>query len=108
MTALRRIQKELQDLGKDPTPDITAGPVNTNDPYKWQATIAGPKDSPYEGGVFFININFPNDYPFKPAKFTFTTKIYHPNINSNGSICLDILTSQWSPALTISKVLMSL
>ena len=67
----------------------------------------GPDDSPYSGGVFFLDIHFPNDYPFKPPKVTFTTKIYHCNINSNGGICLDILKDQWSPALTISKVLLS-
>ena len=68
----------------------------------------GPDDSPYAGGVYFLNIHFPTDYPFKPAKINFTTRIYHPNINSNGSICLDILKDQWSPALTISKVLLSI
>ena len=68
----------------------------------------GPEDSPYQGGVFFLNIQFPPDYPFQPPKVTFQTRIYHPNINSNGSICLDILKDQWSPALTISKVLLSI
>uniref|UniRef100_A0AC11EJD3 Ubiquitin conjugating enzyme E2 D4 n=1 Tax=Ovis aries TaxID=9940 RepID=A0AC11EJD3_SHEEP len=76
--------------------------------FHWQATIMGPNDSPYQGGVFFLTIHFPTDYPFKPPKVVFTTKIYHPNINSNGSICLDILRSQWSPALTVSKVLLSI
>ena len=69
-----------------------------------QATIMGPGDSPYSGGVFFVMIHFPPDYPFKPPKVQFQTKVYHPNVNSQGSICLDILKEQWSPALTISKV----
>ncbi|XP_061054315.1 ubiquitin-conjugating enzyme E2 T-like isoform X3 [Eubalaena glacialis] len=68
----------------------------------------GPNDSPYQGGVFLLTIHFPTDYPFKPPKVAFTTKIYHPNITSNGSICLDILRSQWSPALTVSKALLSI
>lgn len=66
-------------------------------------TSCSQGDSPYSGGVFFLAIHFPTDYPFKPPKVNFTTRIYHPNINSNGSICLDILRDQWSPALTISK-----
>lgn len=60
-------------------------------------------NSPFAGGIFFLEILFPNDYPFKPPKVRFITKIYHPNINSHGNICLDILNTQWSPALTISK-----
>ena len=68
----------------------------------------GPKDSPYQGGVFFLNITFPAEYPFQPPRCTFVTKIYHPNINSSGGICLDILKNEWSPALTISKVLLSI
>ena len=106
--ALKRIQKELIDLGRDPPVNCSAGPTNEQDQFHWQATIMGPDDSPYTGGVFFLNIHFPPDYPFKPPKVTFTTKIYHANINSNGSICLDILKDQWSPALTISKVLLSI
>jgi ubiquitin-conjugating enzyme E2 D len=99
--------KELLDLGKDPPANCSAGPVG-DDMFHWQATIMGPDDSPYAGGVFFLDIHFPADYPFKPPKVHFTTRIYHCNINSNGGICLDILKDQWSPALTISKVLLSI
>ena len=98
---------ELVDLGKDPPANCSAGPVG-DDLFHWQATIMGPDDSPYAGGVFFLDIHFPADYPFKPPKVHFTTRIYHCNINSNGGICLDILKDQWSPALTISKVLLSI
>jgi len=105
--ALRRIQKELKDLQKDEIPNVSTGPAG-DDLYWWQATIIGPQDSPYVGGVFKLKINFPQDYPFKPPRLQFTTKIYHPNINANGGICLDILKDQWSPALTIAKVLLSI
>ncbi|XP_027285574.1 ubiquitin-conjugating enzyme E2 D1 isoform X1 [Cricetulus griseus] len=101
------VYKELSDLQRDPPAHCSAGPVG-DDLFHWQATIMGPPDSAYQGGVFFLTVHFPTDYPFKPPKIAFTTKIYHPNINSNGSICLDILRSQWSPALTVSKVLLSI
>ncbi|XP_040102304.1 ubiquitin-conjugating enzyme E2 D4 isoform X2 [Oryx dammah] len=107
MSSVSSIVKELTDLQRDPPAQCSAGPVG-DDLFHWQATIMGPNDSPYQGGVFFLTIHFPTDYPFKPPKVVFTTKIYHPNINSNGSICLDILRSQWSPALTVSKVLLSI
>ncbi|KAM0847906.1 hypothetical protein ACQ4PT_054726 [Festuca glaucescens] len=105
--ASKRILKELKDLQKDPPTSCSAGPAG-EDMFHWQATIMGPPDSPYAGGVFLVNIHFPPDYPFKPPKVSFKTKVFHPNINSNGSICLDILKEQWSPALTISKVLLSI
>ncbi|CAF1720806.1 unnamed protein product [Brassica oleracea] len=105
--ASKRILKELKDLHKDPPSSCSAGPV-AEDMFHWQATIMGPSDSPYSGGVFLVTIHFPPDYPFKPPKVAFRTKVFHPNVNSNGSICLDILKEQWSPALTISKVLLSI
>ena len=100
-------QNTSQDLQKDPPTSCSAGPVG-DDLFHWQATIMGPGDSPYAGAVFFVLIHFPPDYPFKPPKVNFQTKVYHPNVNSHGSICLDILKDQWSPALTISKVLLSI
>ena len=106
--ALKRIGKEYKEFTKDPSENCSAGPENEDDLFHWKATISGPKDSPYEDGVFFLDINFPQEYPFKPPIVHFLTRIYHPNINSNGGICLDILKDQWSPALTISKVLLSI
>jgi ubiquitin-conjugating enzyme E2 D/E len=105
--SLRRIQKELTDLKIDPPTNCSAGPIG-DDMFRWEGVIMGPADSPYTGGVFKLNIQFPVDYPFKPPHLQFTTKIYHPNINAAGLICLDILKGQWSPALTISKVLLSI
>lgn len=105
--ALRRINKEIADLKADPPSNCSAGPVG-NDLYQWEAVIMGPEDSPYTGGIYKLRIQFPVDYPFKPPHLQFTTKIYHPNINSAGMICLDILKTQWSPALTVSKVLLSI
>ena len=105
--ALQRITRELKALKDDPPANCSAGPLS-DDIFRWQATLMGATDTPYEGGVFFLNIDFPEDYPYKPPRIRFDTKIYHPNINSTGGICLDILKEQWSPALTISKVLLSI
>lgn len=105
--SVKRIAKELLDLKRDPPLGCSAGPVDDNDMFRWEGTIFGPSDSPYTGGIFDLSIEFPCDYPFKPPRLMFKTKIYHPNINASGFICLDILKTQWSPALTISKVLLS-
>ena len=107
MSTLRRLNAELKEMTKNPPANCSAGPINDNI-IQWQATIIGPEGSPYQGGIFYLKIDFPENYPFKPPNVMFTTKIYHCNINSNGNICLDILKNEWSPALTISKVLLSI
>lgn len=76
--------------------------------YKWTVIMKGPEKSPYEEGVFKLSIDFPDNYPFSPPLVNFITRIYHCNINNSGGICLDILKDQWSPALTINKILLSI
>uniref|UniRef100_A0A7S2TLU9 UBC core domain-containing protein n=1 Tax=Lotharella oceanica TaxID=641309 RepID=A0A7S2TLU9_9EUKA len=106
--ALKRLRKELADIIRDPPHNCSAGPRDNKNMYEWVSTIMGSEGSPYAGGVFYLNIAFPADYPFKPPKVQFVTKIYHCNIDKDGYICLDILKDNWSPALTISKVLLSI
>jgi ubiquitin-conjugating enzyme E2 D/E len=108
MATLKRIRKELEEMQKNPPENCSAGLVNERDPYEWRATIIGPEGSPYHGGIFYLKIHLSADYPFKAPHITFATKIYHCNVNATGSICLDILKDKWSPALTISKALLSI
>ena len=107
--AVKRIQKELRDLQTNQLENCSANPVDESNIYQWTGLIIGPSETPFEGGLFYLNIEFPKDYPFRPPRFKFVTRIYHPNINADGSICLDILKSDsWSPALTVSTALLSI
>jgi ubiquitin-conjugating enzyme E2 D/E len=105
--AQRRLKKELQDFHDDPPEDYSAQP-NNDDLFFWKATIKGPEDSPYAGGTFALDFQLPVDYPTKPPNVMFTTKIYHVNVESDGDVKLPILKDDWSPALTISKMLIAI
>lgn len=91
----------------DPVPGITAEPHDDNLRY-FKVTIEGPAGSPYENGVFNLELFLPDDYPMEAPKVRFLTKIYHPNIDRLGRICLDVLKTNWSPALQIRTVLLSI
>ena len=87
---------------------VDANPL-PDDPTHLKGTIMGPKDTPFEGGTFIVDIVLPSSYPFEPPKCKFDTKIWHPNVSSQtGAICLDILKDQWSPALNVKTVLLSI
>ena len=105
----KRLYKEEQEILKFKPSYFDARPVNSTNYYEWSATIKGPKGSPYEGGIFFMNIHYRSDYPFKPPKMELTTRIFHPNFNREGKICCCVLglrdKDSWEPYLTIIKVL---
>ncbi|KAJ0261999.1 hypothetical protein HA466_0050090 [Hirschfeldia incana] len=82
-----------------------ASPSNV---FRWEANLIGPENCPFENGVFAVSIDIPTKYPFKPPKIVFNTKIFHPNVNVNGEISIDILGSKWSPSLRIDLVLLSI
>lgn len=103
----RRITKETLRLMNDPVPGISAIPDDSNARY-FHVIIVGPEGSPFAGGVFKLELFLPEEYPMAAPKVRFITKIYHPNIDKLGRICLDILKEKWSPALQIRTVLLSI
>ncbi|XP_043851497.1 ubiquitin-conjugating enzyme E2 N-like [Dromiciops gliroides] len=102
-----RIIKETQHLLAEPVPGIKAEPDESNTCY-FHAVIVGPQDSPFEGGTFKLELFLPEEYPTPAPKECFMTKIYHPNVDKLGRICLDIFKDKWSPTLQIHTVLLSI
>ncbi|KAJ8903990.1 hypothetical protein NDN08_000520 [Rhodosorus marinus] len=103
----KRIIKETEKLEAEPVPGISAVPHDSNPRY-FNVIIQGPEESPYGGGTFKLELFLPENYPMGPPKIRFLTRIYHPNIDRLGRICLDILKDKWSPALQIRTVLLSI
>eukprot|EP00179_Madagascaria_erythrocladioides_P006711 CAMPEP_0198320672 /NCGR_PEP_ID=MMETSP1450-20131203/9566_1 /TAXON_ID=753684 ORGANISM="Madagascaria erythrocladiodes, Strain CCMP3234" /NCGR_SAMPLE_ID=MMETSP1450 /ASSEMBLY_ACC=CAM_ASM_001115 /LENGTH=150 /DNA_ID=CAMNT_0044024161 /DNA_START=107 /DNA_END=559 /DNA_ORIENTATION=- len=103
----KRITKEIQRLEEDPAPGISAMPFENNMRH-FNVVIEGPAESPYANGTFRLELFLPEDYPMAAPKVRFLTRIYHPNIDRLGRICLDILKDKWSPALQIRTVLLSI
>eukprot|EP00730_Choanoeca_flexa_P000997 TRINITY_DN10432_c0_g4_i2.p1 TRINITY_DN10432_c0_g4~~TRINITY_DN10432_c0_g4_i2.p1 ORF type:complete len:105 (+),score=15.19 TRINITY_DN10432_c0_g4_i2:154-468(+) len=87
----RRIIKETENLRKEANENgIVANPDPQNPRY-FHVTIKGPEDSPYQGGIFKLELFLPADYPMAPPKVRFLTRTYHPNIDKIGRICLDVI-----------------
>ncbi|KAG1826984.1 ubiquitin-conjugating enzyme [Suillus subaureus] len=101
MTALRRIQKELQDITNRPLDGMTAEPEADN-LLVWKCSVKGSPDSPYKNGTFHFKIELPMNFPFKAPSVTFLTKIYHPGINEEGHICVPILRDEVRPTFSSS------
>ncbi|KAJ6619056.1 ubiquitin-conjugating enzyme [Mycena sp. CBHHK59/15] len=121
-TALRRLMTEYRQLTSGGSPDgmFTAGPISESDFFAWEALICGPKDTPFEGGVFAAKLTFPTDYPLSPFKMKFDPPLFHPNIYPDGTVCISILhtpgddptmyeqaSERWSPVQSVEKVILS-
>jgi len=107
--SIKAITKQLELILRDSNEHILSIDPYENNIYNWNITVAGPNDSPYEGEILLLLINFSTEYPFKPPKINFLTKIFHPNIAiTDGEICVDILKEKWSPGNTINSVILSI
>ncbi|CAL5416693.1 unnamed protein product [Camellia sinensis] len=106
--ARKILERELRDINENPSTHISFGPLSDDNMFQWQGIIIGPVDTPLEGVLFHLSIYFPIDYPFKPPTVKFLTKVYHPNVDEDGTIDINILGEEWSPALTTEKLLLSI
>ena len=125
----RRIVKEIADIDADTLSHISADTVGySNELPHLKGYFEGPPGTPYEGGTYKIDVRIPSDYPFRPPIMKFDTKVWHPNVSSQtvsyiptdcslnnegnkitqGAICLDTLSTAWTPVMTIKSALLSL
>jgi ubiquitin-conjugating enzyme E2 L3 len=108
MAANRRIQKELSDIQSSNAKHFRNINVDERNMLQWHGLLV-PEKEPYCKGAFKIQIDFPAEYPFKPPKVTFMTKIYHPNVDEKGQVCLPIIAPEnWKPATKTDQVIQSL
>ena len=111
-----RILEEFKDISRNPISNCgaTLGLINENDPTRWLVSLCGARDTSYKGGLFYLSVHFPQDYPNKPPEICFLTPIYHINVNpkaltmnqteSLGHVCISTL-NWWKPEYTMREVL---
>ena len=119
MSGILRLSREYQKLLTDPIDNVTFH-VNDSDLLNWRFTILGPHESPYEGGIYEGKITFPSDYPTKPPKVQFITKLFHPNVYNDGNLCISILhegndltgyeheIERWRPIQNVRTIFLSI
>jgi len=118
--ALRRLMAEYKQISNNPPDGIAAGPVTEDNFFEWEAVITGPEETPFQDGVFVATLSFPQDYPLNPPSMKFKSDLFHPNIYSDGRVCISILhppgndpmgyessNERWSPVQSIEKILLS-
>eukprot|EP00761_Pharyngomonas_kirbyi_P009789 gb/GECH01009807.1/.p1 GENE.gb/GECH01009807.1/~~gb/GECH01009807.1/.p1 ORF type:complete len:153 (+),score=30.40 gb/GECH01009807.1/:1-459(+) len=105
--AKRRIMRDYKAMQSQLPKGIAGVPLEDNIMF-WHAAIFGPEDTIWEGGTFRLTVEFSEEYPNKPPTVKFVTRMFHPNIYTDGNICLDILQKHWSPMYDIVAILTSI
>ncbi|KAJ2355484.1 Ubiquitin-conjugating enzyme E2 2 [Coemansia sp. RSA 2618] len=103
----RRLMRDFKRLQKDPSEGVSGSPC-TDNIMLWNAVIFGPSETPFEDGTFKLSLKFEESYPNKPPAVRFITKMFHPNVYTNGELCLDILQNRWSPTYDVAAILTSI
>ncbi|KAL7722997.1 Ubiquitin-conjugating enzyme E2 [Entamoeba marina] len=119
-TASRHIQANFKSITKDPLEGIYVEYKSENDIFYWNIWMEGPTETPYEGGVFNLEMHFPDDFPLNPPSLKFKSKFWHPNVYENGNVCISILhppgedemsgelaAERWLPTQSVASILLS-
>ncbi|CAI8022537.1 Ubiquitin-conjugating enzyme E2 R1 [Geodia barretti] len=119
-TSIRALTMELKALHRDPVEGFTVTVPDDSDMYVWHVAIFGPPDTPYQGGYFKAEMKFPVDYPYSPPRLRFLTPILHPNVYTDGELCISILhppgedphsgerpEERWNPTQSVRTILLS-
>eukprot|EP00386_Alphamonas_edax_P016089 GDKI01049157.1.p1 GENE.GDKI01049157.1~~GDKI01049157.1.p1 ORF type:complete len:161 (-),score=32.14 GDKI01049157.1:35-517(-) len=106
--AMLRLMSDWKVIQMEPPEGISASPITEDNMFMWEASIVGPDDTPWEGGIFSLMLKIPPTYPDRPPQVKFTTEMFHPNVYPDGNICLDIIQDQWKPTYTIGSLLTSI
>lgn len=120
MATTKLLQNTLMKLSKEPVEGFVCELLDDSDLFKWKVYLEGPKDTPYEGGIFYLQMSFPPDYPMSPPSLTFISEFWHPNVYPDGKVCISILhppgedemsgelpEERWNPTQTVSTILLS-
>ncbi len=107
-TAIIRLNNDLKALMTDAPEGCSASPISDDDIFEWKACVFGPTDTPWVGGLYHLRLQFKANYPQEPPKVRFVSRMFHPNIFKDGSLCLDIIQKEWSPIYTVSTILTSI
>lgn len=106
--AMQRLMTDLKEMRNEPPEGCSAAPVSEQNIFVWNASIIGPDESAWEGGIYGLRLTFPERYPSEPPRVQFTCAMFHPNVYQDGTLCLDIIQKQWSPIYTTSTILTSI
>ena len=119
-SAIIRINKDLKDIQKNPLEGIYVELKDESNPFEWIIYMEGPTETPFEGGVFKLEMKFPDNYPQMPPSLRFLSEFWHPNVYGNGNVCISILhppgddptsgelaSERWCPTQSVDTILLS-
>jgi ubiquitin-conjugating enzyme E2 D/E len=108
--AVTKLRKEFQEILNNPLSSLgcTVGLIEDNNLFRWRTTLFGAEDSLHKGGIFRIELNFPDDYPQKGPRIRFLTPIYHLNISPKGDIYPNFIVNDWNQSITVKEILIKL